>query len=134
MAIRVLGGQVNSYALRTPVHIADTFSAVATVGQLVAWSTSSNFAVNSTAANALTADYGILVHKDNSHHGTVEWLRWNNLVEFYYSSVAPTLGHMAEVGSLLGSSVRGSSNATEAVHNRIVASDHISGKCVVVYG
>ena len=133
MAIRPRGGEAAAYALQTPVKIADTFSAAAAVGDHVLWSTSSNLCVNSMANTNQTLLAGKIVNKADSTTATVQWFAWANMYEFTYSSVAPTLGMTAEAGAVHASTVRGSTNTTEAPYNRVVAVDHVTGKCLVVF-
>ena len=134
MAIRPVGGEMAQNALYTPVKIADTYSDVAAIGDIVEWSTSSNWCVNSAAAGTNAETLGRIVTKAASNAGTVQWFGWNRVIEFTYSSVAPVLGSSVDVSPVHASTVKGTSNATlGASYNKVVSVGSPSGKVHVAF-
>lgn len=133
MAIRVMGGEMAKNALYTPVNLQDSFSAIAAVGDLVQWGTSSNWCVNSAAAGTNAETLGRLLIKQNSQVGTVMWFGWNRIIEFTISSVAPVLGSSVDAGAVHASTVKGTSNATLAANNRVVSVNSPTGKVHVAF-
>lgn len=133
MAIRTIGGEMAINPLVTPVKIRDTFSAAAAVGDIVEWSTSGNWTVNSCAANTNAETLGRIIAKQTSTVGTVMWFGWNRVIEFTYSSVAPVLGSSVEAKPVHASTVCGTSNATLAQYNRVIGVGTPTGMVQVAF-
>jgi hypothetical protein len=133
MAIRRIGGEIATNALFTAVNLDDRFSAVAAVGDLVEWGTSSNWVVNSCAAGTNAETLGRIVKKQDSQIATVQWFGWNRIIEFAVSSVAPVLGSSVDVSPVHASTVKGTSNATLAQYNRVVGVGTPTGRVQVAF-
>lgn len=131
--IRKIGGARVDNMLVTACNVESTFQDVVARGDIVVMGTSSNWAINSTAAAATLETHGqVLDLSPDSSVATVRWFRGLGVARFVYGS-APSLGNIVEAYSAAASTVQGSANTTLAQLMKVVSTGDPSGYCEVMF-
>ena len=127
MAIRQIGGEQGT-PLATACNVVSTHQDEIAVGDLVEFSTSSNWAVNSTAAGTKMAVLGrVKWLSADSSIATVEWFGYNKVFENTYSAAAALGG--VPVADTSQKTKGSGSDTSNLLFARIVHTDSTTGKC-----